>query len=78
MGQSIYDFYISHIDENNQIAIRQGIAAIFTDLIILCPTYYFAKEYAQASALDKTYFYVTTYKSKYTSCKEDWMGMYYE
>jgi carboxylesterase type B len=75
IGQSIYDFYISNVDESNQTAIRQAFASIFSDQIILCPTYYFAKEFAQLSETDKTYFYVTTYKSKYTNCVDDWMGV---
>jgi carboxylesterase type B len=62
------------LDEKNQTAIRQAFAAIFTDEILLCPTYYFAKEFAHLSATDKTYFYVTTYKSKRSGCNEDWMG----
>jgi carboxylesterase type B len=73
-GQSVYDFYISHLDEKNQTAIRQAFAAIFTDEILLCPTYYFAKEFAHLSATGKTYFYVTTYKSKHSGCNKDWMG----
>jgi len=75
IAESIYDFYISHIDENNQIAIRQAYGAIFTDFHILCSTYYFAKEYTQLSASDKTYFYEFTYKSKHTRCADDWMGV---
>jgi cholinesterase len=75
IGQSIYDFYISNVDESNQTAIRQAFASIFTDQLLLCPTYYFAKEFAQLSETNKTYFYVTTYKSKYTGCSEDWMGV---
>ncbi len=75
IGQSIYDFYISNVDESNQKAIRQAFASIFSDQKILCPTYYFAKEFAQLSETDKTYFYVTTYKSKYTGCGDDWMGV---
>jgi carboxylesterase type B len=75
IGQSIYDFYISNVDESNQTAIRQAFASIFSDQNLLCPTYYFAKEFAQLSETDKTYFYVTTYKSKHTGCGDDWMGV---
>ena len=73
-GQSVYDFYVSHLDEKNQTAIRQAFAAIFTDETLLCPTYYFAKEFAHLSATDKTYFYMATYKSKHSICNEDLMG----
>jgi len=75
IGQSVYDFYISNIDESNQIALRQRFSAIYSDLLILCPTYYFAKAYAEASLSDKTYFYVSTYKSKHTRCNQDWMSV---
>ncbi len=75
IGQSIYDFYISNVDESNQTAIRQAFTSIFSDQIILCPTYYFAREFAQLSETDKTYFYVITYKSKLTGCGDDWMGV---
>jgi carboxylesterase type B len=74
-GQSLYDFYISHLDEKNQSAIRQSVAALVSDELLLCPTYYFAKWFARLSATDKTYFYTTTYKSKQTSCDQDWMGV---
>jgi len=75
VGQSVYDYYISNVDEKNQTLLRRKIAEIISDEIISCPTYYFAKKYSQMSAIGKTYFYVVTYKSKYSPCKEEWMGV---
>jgi len=75
IGQSVYDFYISNIDESNQKALRQRFSAIYSDLLIKCPTYYFAKAYAEATVSDKTYFYVSSYKSKHTRCDQDWMSV---
>jgi hypothetical protein len=75
-AEKIYDFYISHIDENNQTLIRESYIAIFTDTIIKCPTYYFSEKLAQFSASNKIYFYELTFNSKSSIChSQEWKGI---
>jgi len=72
----IYDFYISHIDESNQLLLRKAYVAIFSDTIIKCPNYYFSEKLAQNSAENKVYFYELTYNNKLSGChSEEWKGI---
>jgi len=74
---SLYDFFISPIDESNQLLLRKAYTALFSDTIIKCPNYYFSKKLAQNSAQNKVYFYELTYNSKQSLCHDQqWKGIY--
>ncbi len=71
-------FYLSNIDPNNEIALRLSFSQFFGDLIITCPTYLFAKQFAEYSPKEKVHFYELTYvrnNSKLFGCDTEWMGV---
>jgi len=71
-------FYLSNVDPNNETALKQAFSAAYGDLVITCPTHFFAEEFAKVSPKDSVYFYEFTYKLKLPGvlgCEPDWMGI---
>jgi carboxylesterase type B len=71
-------FYLSNIDPNNETALRLSFSQFYGDLIITCPTYFFAKQFAQNSPKQKVFFYELTYarnNSKDYHCDTESMGI---
>jgi carboxylesterase type B len=71
-------FYLSNIDPNNETALRIRFSQFYGDIVITCPTYLFAKLFAQNSPKEKVYFYELTYQrnnSKLFGCDTEWMGV---
>jgi acetylcholinesterase/cholinesterase len=59
--------------------LKQAFSAAYGDLLITCPTHFFAEEFAKVSPKDSVYFYELTYKQKLPGifgCSDpDWMGI---
>ncbi len=73
-------FYLSNIDPNNETALIQRFSQFYGDLIITCPTYFFAKQFAENSPKGKVYFYELTYvrnNSKLYRFDTERMGIYH-
>lgn len=78
-SNNIYNFYIANKNESDQISLKQSFADIIGDLVLLCPTHYFALEFAKLKNFltNKIYFYKFSYKLERhnnTNCPYDWMG----
>jgi carboxylesterase type B len=59
------EFYLKNIDTTNSLALREAFYELLGDLIMKCPTYYFAKQFATSVQNRKNiYFYQVTYMSK--------------
>ncbi len=71
-------FYLSNTDPNNETALRQSFSQFYGEMHIICPTYLFAKLFAENSPKEKVYFYSLTYQrnnSKLFGCDTEWMGV---
>jgi carboxylesterase type B len=71
-------FYLSNIDSNNEIALIQSFSQFYGDIIITCPTYFFAKKFVENSPKEKVFFYELTYArndSKDYRCDTKLMGI---
>ncbi len=71
-------FYLSNTDSNNETVLRQSFSQFYGQMHITCPTYLFAKQFAQYSPKGKVYFYELTYQrnnSKLFGCDTEWMGV---
>ena len=77
--ESIYEFYIENQDESDQNSLKSSFASIYGDSMLVCPTYFFAQDFAKWSKNNKVYFYEIdeklTKKSKSDTCSENWMGV---
>ena len=62
--ENITEFYLRNVSPNDSEAIKSRISDFFGDLLMKCPTYLFAKRYAEHSS-DKTkvFFYELTHAS---------------
>ncbi|CAG2116155.1 unnamed protein product, partial [Medioppia subpectinata] len=60
----VIDFYLQSIDKNSSDALKWTEYDIFGDLLMTCPTYRFAKAYAQLGGAGGVYFYEQTYQRK--------------
>jgi carboxylesterase type B len=72
------EYYLSNIDQTNQTALIQAFGAFYGDLILTCPTYLFAQQFAEYSVEDSVYFYEWTHRRNDTSlyaCGPEWMGV---
>ena len=59
----ISEFYLKNVNTSDPNAVKHAFYAFFGDLVITCPTYHFAKQYATHSPLN-VYFYELTYETK--------------
>ena len=60
-AESIRDFYLSGVDRNDTEAIKAKIFDFAGDIVIKCPTYHMAKQYALHSKdKSKVFFYELT------------------
>ena len=74
----IKDYYLKNIDKNNSNELMQAIYEFNGNLLVKCPTYLFAKHFAQKSNKNNVYFYELTYQSQITRtyfCDEMTMGI---
>ena len=60
----VTNFYLNNVNPNDSNAIRWRIYDFFGDLINKCPTYKFAKLYAEHTNRSKVFFYQLTYSPK--------------
>lgn len=76
---SIYQLYIAKQNESDQNSLKKSFASIYGDSLLLCPTYFFAQDFANWSSNNSVYFYdfdqKLTKKSKNDSCSAKWMGV---
>ena len=60
--KNITKFYMNDINDNDSEAIKWKFYDFYGDILIVCPTYLFAKRYAQHSTRrDNVFFYEFTY-----------------
>ncbi|CAG2168479.1 unnamed protein product, partial [Oppiella nova] len=65
--RNITEYYLRDIDDTNSSAIRHQFFSFYGDVLITCPTYLFAKLFAQNTAKENNvFFYEWTYKSSDT------------
>lgn len=61
----VVDFYLKNTDPNDSAAIRWRIYDFIGDIVFKCPTYLFAKRYAEQSPPEnKIFFYELTHSAK--------------
>ena len=61
----IIDYYLKNVDKKSSDAIKWRIIDFYGHLLIQCPTYLFAKEYAERSSNGtNVFFYELTHTSK--------------
>ena len=65
--KNITQFYMNGINDNDSEAIKRKFFDFFGDIAIKCPTYWFAKRYAQHSKHRENVFF---YELTYTADKE--------
>ena len=63
-AEKVSEFYLEGVDTNSTEALKLAFYDFFGDLIITCPTYHFAKQFAQSSPKRDALFYEWTYPSK--------------
>jgi carboxylesterase type B len=74
--EKIYDFYVSKVDESNQILIRKAYIAIYTDTWFKCPVHYYTKNFAHYSPANNLRTYELTYNSIHSGCHSPaWKGI---
>ncbi|CAG2111665.1 unnamed protein product, partial [Medioppia subpectinata] len=62
------EYYLKGVNTSDTSALRTAIAALFSDLTLGCPTYLFAKRFAQTvKESQRVYFYELLYRSDYYS-----------
>ena len=60
--EKITHYYLNAIDDNDSDAIKSRFYDLFGDLIVICPTYLFAKRYARHQRdKKKLFFYMLTH-----------------
>ena len=75
--ESVVDYYLNNTDLNDSDAIKWKINDIFGDILLKCPTYLFAKQYAEHSSEETgVYFYGLTHTSK-GEAMEEYMGIFH-
>jgi carboxylesterase type B len=77
-SELVSKFYLSNVNVENETALKQAFSASYGDLVITCPTHFFAEEFAKSSPKDSVYFYELTHKIKQKGilgCESDWMGI---
>ena len=76
--ERVFDFYTKNADKNDSLVLRKAFYDYYGDILLKCPTYLFAKSFAEKTPHRKTYFYELTYQGKFaalTGCQEDTMGI---
>ena len=77
-AENITDFYLKIVDKSNATAIRLAFYDFYGDLHMKCPTYLFAKRFAEVSTNKNVYFYEWTHRaallSSFMGCTEE-MGV---
>ena len=71
-------FYTENVDKKNSLALKMAFFDFLGDILLKCPTYSFAKRFAQITPMAKTYFYEWTYQGGFAAalgCDEKTMGI---
>ncbi|CAG2111134.1 unnamed protein product, partial [Medioppia subpectinata] len=63
-GQAVVDYYLKGVDTGNSDALKAAFYDFFGDVLMKCPTYLFARQYAKHSANSRVYFYEQSYQSR--------------
>ena len=71
-ADNITRFYLKNVELNNSDAVLAGVAEYFGDALIKCPTYLFAKRYAERSAKRNVFVYELTHRMFNNSHPEFW------
>ena len=58
----VTEFYLQNVDKTNSTALKRAFWYFLGDIMMKCPTYYFAKQFAQNNPKRKTYFFEQTYE----------------
>ena len=59
------EFYLKNVDKTSPLALREAFSDLLGDLMLKCPTYHFAKQFATSvQNKHQVYFYQVTYMSK--------------
>ncbi|CAG2166663.1 unnamed protein product [Oppiella nova] len=58
---AITDFYLDNVNKTDPEQVKWALYDLYGDLIMTCPTYQFAKNYATHSGAGSVYFYEITY-----------------
>ena len=76
--EDVMKFYTEKIDKKNSLALKMAFFDFFGDIAIKCPTYRFAKKFAERKPERKTYFYEWTYLGNFAAamvCGDKTMGI---
>ncbi|CAG2166539.1 unnamed protein product, partial [Oppiella nova] len=46
--EEVSDYYLKSIDTTNESQLKRALSALYGDLVITCPTYHFAKQFAKS------------------------------
>ncbi|CAG2100128.1 unnamed protein product, partial [Medioppia subpectinata] len=57
------EFYLRDVDADNSDELKTAFYELYTDVSMRCPTYLFARQYAQHSPDSRVYFYDFSYQS---------------
>ena len=75
--ESVVNYYLNNTDLKDPNAIQWRINEFFGDLAIKCPTYFFAKQYAEHSSPETgVYFYSLTHTAR-GSIAEHYMRVFF-
>ncbi|CAG2107532.1 unnamed protein product, partial [Medioppia subpectinata] len=61
---AVCDYYLSGVDTGSSDALKAAFYEFFGDLLMKCPTYVFARQYARLSHKSRVYFYSQSYQSR--------------
>ena len=77
MQDLIFEYYFSHLKENDYDGIKETFGLMMSDYQMNCPTYLQSKYFALGSFRNKVYFYNLTYKANdpYNPVCGDGMGV---
>ena len=67
--QKVADYYLKNVDQNDKDALKRAFLAFHGDIMMKCPTYFFAKQFSQNNPERKAYFFEQTYQS---ATRGDW------
>ena len=69
--ESVVDFYLNNTDLKDPNAIKWKMNQFLGDILLKCPTYLFAKQYAEHSSEETgVYFYGLTHTAQGKACGE--------
>ena len=76
-AKQIKDFYLKNVNKNSSDAIKWKMYDLYGDLLLKCPTYLFAKRYAERSSNEtNVFFYELTHQAKGAAYEHEF-GVYH-